>query len=82
MAIYNIRNYGSGKYLNIEGDYLTSLSNHQNVIQWSGTYTPEQTWVIDTIDTSSTSAGVPIKSYVDEGYTLNILRTSTKNCDV
>lgn len=81
MAIYNIKNYGSGKYLNISGDYLTSLTDNKNVMQWSGSYTPEQTWVIDSIDTSSTSSGVPIKSYVDQTFSLNIYRT-TKNCDV
>ena len=81
MAIYNIKNKGSGKYLNITGDYLTSLTNNQNVMQWGGSFTPEQTWVIDTIVTSSTGNGVPIKSHVDQNFSLNIYRT-TKNADV
>lgn len=81
MAIYNIKNKGSGKYLNITGDYLTSLTNNQNVMQWDGSYTPEQTWVIDSIVTSSTGSGVPIKSHVNQNFSLNIYRT-TKNADV
>ena len=36
MAIYNIKNKGSGKYLNITGDYLTSLTNNQNVMLMYG----------------------------------------------
>ena len=81
MATYKIKNSGTGKYLNIDSCNGTSISNSQNVTQWDYIGANWQNWIIDSIDTSSTSTGVPIKSFLNQSCGLHIVR-ATKNCDV
>lgn len=76
MATYKITNVGSGLCLNIKGDNITALTNHQDVTQWKDTGVTEQKWIVDTF-----LADGPVRSAVDSNFALNIL-TTTKNCDV
>lgn len=78
MATYTIYNVASGLCLNIYGSNITSLSDNQNVTQWSSTGVTEQKWVLD--DDVFLYNG-PIRSAVDTNFALNIY-TTTKNCDV
>lgn len=77
MSTYKITNVGANKCLNIYGDNVTSLSNHQNVTLWADSNTNEQKWVIDSL-----GAGVFVRSMVDTRFGLNVYRDSTYNCDV
>ena len=77
-GIYTIKNTGTGKFLNIYGNNVTTLSNHQNVCLWSGSGTNEQKWYV-----SSVGSGVFIKSIIDYSYGLNVYRTGNPwNCDL
>lgn len=79
MATYKITNVASKLCLNIDGDNITVLTDHQDVTQWSDTGTNEQKWVIDNFPSSG-----PILSAVDTSFGLNIWTgsTNTNNCDV
>ena len=75
---YKITNVGANKCLNIYGDNVTSLYNHQNVCLWSDSGSNEQKWYIPSIGT-----GVYIKSIIDTSYGLNVYRVGSPwNCDL
>lgn len=79
MDTYKITNVASKLCLNIAGDNITVLTEHQDVTQWSDTGTNEQKWVIDNFPNSG-----PVLSAVDTSYGLNIWLGSLNknNCDV
>ena len=74
-----IKNYETGKYLNIYGENLTSLSSHKNVVLWDKDEgSREQLWLIP--DYSNNHC---IKSVIDPNYGLNVYRAgSPYNCDM
>mgnify|MGYP004564780557 FL=1 len=74
-----IKNYETGKYLNIYGENLTSLSSHKNVVLWDKDIgSREQLWLIP--DYSNNHC---IKSVIDPNYGLNVYRAgSPYNCDM
>ena len=80
MALYKVRNY-YGKYLNINGTNITSLTNNQNVTLWSADDVAEQRWEI-----SSLGSGITVKSDVDKTFALNYYwgngQNNPGNCDV
>ena len=75
---YKITNVGTGKCLNVYGDNVTSLRNHQNVCLWSDSGTNEQKWYITTI-----GEGAYIKSVINQSFGLNVYRSGSQwNCDL
>lgn len=75
---YKITCYGTTSCLNIYGDNLTYLNNHQNVTLWSDSGSNEQKWLI-----SSIGDNVYIRSIIDETFGLNVYRVGSPfNCDV
>ncbi|MDD6266247.1 MAG: phage tail tip lysozyme [Clostridia bacterium] len=82
MSVYYIKNY-YGKYLNIYGDNITSISYHQNVTLWSKSGTNEQKWVF-----SSPGNLTKIKSVINTEYALNYCEANGSeygdpgNCDM
>ena len=81
--IVKIRNAGAGKYLNIHGSNVTSLTPHQNVTIWEDSGSNEQKWKFDDTRTGLTDFSSPLRSMVDTSYGLNVYRTGNPyNCDV
>ena len=79
--IVKIRNAGAGKYLNIHGSNVTSLTPHQNVTIWEDSGSNEQKWQVDGA-TWALYTG-PIRSVVNLSYGLNVYRSGNPyNCDV
>ena len=75
---YRITNVATGKCLNIYGENVTSLYNHQNVCLWSNSGTNEQKWYVTSIGN-----GAYIKSVIDQSFGLNVYRTGSPwNCDL
>lgn len=75
---YRITNVATGKCLNIYGDNVTSLYNHQNVCLWSNSGTNEQKWYVTSIGN-----GAYIKSIINQSFGLNVYRTGSPwNCDL
>ncbi len=75
---YKITNIGSNRCLNIYGDNVTSLANHQNVTMWSDSGSNEQKWYI-----TSVGSNAYIKSVIDMSFGLNVYRSGSPwNCDV
>ncbi|MBQ9544131.1 MAG: RICIN domain-containing protein [Clostridia bacterium] len=75
---YKVTNVGSNKCLNISGNNVTSLYNHQNVCLWSDSGTNEQKWYIPSI-----GSGVYIRSVINTSYGLNVYRVGSPwNCDL
>lgn len=82
-SVLKIRNMGAGKYLNIHGSNVTSLTPHQNVTIWEDSGSNEQKWKFDDTRTGLTDFSSPLRSMVDTSYGLNVYRTGNPyNCDV
>lgn len=79
MSIYRFLSKASDHSLNIYGNNLTSLSDHQNVCLWSADNVGEQLWNIVPFGT-----GYFIKSIIVPTYGLNPYRVGTGNwnCDL
>ena len=78
MATYKITSKLGGNCLNIYGENVTVLYNHQNVCLWADSGTNEQKWSI-----SSLSSGVYVKSIINLLFGLNPYRVGSPwNCDV
>ena len=76
---YKITSKLSGKCLNVYGNNVTSISNHQNVCVWSNSGSNEQKWVISSL----TAAGVAVRTFIDTTYGLNAYRSGSPwNCDL
>lgn len=78
MAIYKIINTGANKCLNISGNNVTTLRNHQKITLWSDAGTNEQKW-----DISSFANGVFVKSVINTDFGLNVYRLANAyTCDI
>lgn len=77
-AIYEIKNVGAAKYLQISGDKMTSLANNTNIILKNYSDINEQKWNV-----SSLGDNAYIRSVIDTTYGLNVYRSGSPfNCNI
>lgn len=82
MAHYKITNIGAGKCLNVYGNNVTSISNHQNVTLWADSGSNEQKWYITSFP-SGFVGSVRLETAINPAFGLNAYRTGTNwNCDL
>lgn len=78
MAIYKITNKMASKCLNIHGNNVSTLKNHDAVTLWKSENTDEQRWEI-----SSLGNGVFVRSVINSRFGLNVYRSGSPwDCDI